>query len=247
MNTDTKEKFRDIQKRFGFSKEELVDRFNISESTQKNYSAKKKSGKARGTRASGISKSVELIHFALTKLEEHPGVNPKKEFDALKIENHPIDEFVLLFKKDQEEHSKITIKMAIDAQLKDRELERPTVQFKKRYTHINDETLEQAVVECPDLVEKLVLDESLRPLARSHALFALASVTEDKEPIFQFVKTFINHPSPFIRETAFMGLYECYSSDSEKYSELKKLFQESLEQEKAIGIKKKISSLLESM
>jgi hypothetical protein len=247
MNTNTKEKFQKIQNRWRFSKAELVERFDISESTQKNYSTKKTS-KAPAGRISGASRSVDIIYSTLAKIEEeHPGVDPKKEFDKLRIRGHRIEEFLRLFNKDKEEHIKITVDLAIEAQLKEQKPESAAEVFRKKYTNINVDTIDQAVAESPDLVRMLIVDDTLKPLTRSHALFSLATGTEEKDSIYDLMMSFIRDRSPFIRESAFMGLYECYYADSEKYSDVKLFFQKSLEQEKADGIRKTLSSFLERM
>ena len=127
---------------------------------------------------------------------------------------------------------------------KDRELENPTLLFEKKYTYINEDTLRLAVTECPEFVKKLFYDETLDGFTRSHVLFAIAVWTEDKDSIFPMMMEQMNHPNAFIREIAVRGLYQCYASDSEKYGYLKEVLEKSLEQEKAEGIRKRISFVL---
>jgi hypothetical protein len=135
----------------------------------------------------------------------------------------------------------------VDAKFKAQEIKTPLQQFEKKYTYINEDTLKSGVSECPELVKKMFYDETLDGFARSHVLFAIAGWTEDKDSIFTMMMEQINHSNEFIREIAVRGLYQCYASDIEKYGYLKDVLEKRLEQEKAEGVRKRISSVLAQM
>ena len=125
--------------------------------------------------------------------------------------------------------------------IKDRAIER----FEKKYGSGNDESLKKASSEDPELLKELILDEELQPLGRSHSLFALAHT--NREEHFSFIKNFVQHESPFLREIAFRGLFQYYDVKEEKHTELKELFKIYLETEQSPGVFNRISSLLKEM
>jgi len=57
----------------------------------------------------------------------------------------------------------------------------------------------------------------------------------------------MSHSNAFIREIAVRGLYLCYASDSEKYAHLKGFLEKHLEQEKAEGVRERITCVLVDM
>jgi hypothetical protein len=123
--------------------------------------------------------------------------------------------------------------------------ERAIDQFHKKYGDANDESFHKASFEKPELLKGIILDEELSSLARSHALMALAW-THNKE-YFSFIKGFIKHESPFLREIAFRGLFQYYDAEDQKNIDLKELFKTSLENEKSNGVIKRITELLKLM
>jgi hypothetical protein len=88
--------------------------------------------------------------------------------------------------------------------------------FRKKYEYINQETLEKASRECPELVEGIANDETVSALTRSHALQALAD-TENRVYI-KLLKSYIDHDSALLRESARRGLKKFY-----KYKEMEKV------------------------
>jgi hypothetical protein len=123
--------------------------------------------------------------------------------------------------------------------------ERVIERFRKKYGNAHIESFEKASSEDPVLLQELILDEELRPIGRSYALLALAQT--HNEEYFSFIKRFIQHESPFLREIAFHGLFEYYDKEEANHTDLKEFFKTSLEHEKALGVAKTISSLLELM
>ena len=238
---NSSQKLRAIRESFGYSNEELSERFEISIGTLSNYKGKRIPRK----RHSEASKLIDVLFCALKVIASHSGHNPKIELRNLRFRNLSFEDFVRSFLKSDSDLLKITVEEMIESQLKERQFERPLDKFKAKYDHLNDETLAKASKESPQLVEGIIVDEQIPPLARSHALYALAmTVNEDYFPV---VRSYISHASPFIRECAFMGLAAYYDEEEGKHLELKELFARQLEDERASGVRKRIASLLESM
>ena len=228
---------------YGLSKEELYRDYGISLSTQSNYTKKTKTPVKRRT---AQSKVIEVLHYVLKVISAHQGVNPIKELRELTFEDHMhLSEFLKRFEANDLELLKITIKTQVERKLSEREVVRPLDVFRDKYKFLNDETLEKASISSPELLQGIVLDEKINTLARSHALYALSLGA--REELYSFILGFVNHQSPFIRESALMGLFEYYDSDEGKHLEIKEILERKLREEKAIGIKKKIDSLLEQM
>jgi hypothetical protein len=114
--------------------------------------------------------------------------------------------------------------------------ERVIERFRKKYGNAHIESFEKASSEDPVLLQELILDDALLALAQTH-----------NEEYFSFIKRFIQHESPFLREIAFHGLFEYYDKEEANHTDLKEFFKTSLEHEKALGVAKTISSLLELM
>ena len=176
-----------------------------------------------------------------------PGVNPKIELRLLKVENETIVEFVNSHSTPKQDTDLLRkfLRLCIESQLKEKTIERAEERFRKKYEFINEDTLAMAAQELPELVEALVVDDKLTPLARANALLAL-SYTHN-EDYLSLIKAFISYESPLMRESAFMGLFEYYDRDDEEHLELKDLFKKMLETEKAPGVKQRIALLLEDM
>lgn len=228
---------------FGLSQDELHKEYDISLSTLANYTKK---NKAPAKRKTSQAKVIEIVHYALKVISSHQGVNPIKELRELTLDSHMhLGEFLKRFEDNDSELLKITIKSCVERKLSERESVRALEQFEEKYTYLNDETLEKATYEVPELLKRIVFDEKINPLARAHTLYALSF--DARKEYFPFISSFINHPSPFIRESALMGLFEYYDKDEEQYLDLKEVFIKHLKEEKASGIRDKIVSLLERM
>jgi hypothetical protein len=227
---------------FGLSNDELTRRYPIAASTLNNYSRNAKPVK----RSSDSIKLVELVHYALSEIASHPGVNPKEELDRLQLsKNMTMATFLTQFIKDDIDHLKVTVKMAIENLFRDKEPKRALETYLEKYRHLNDDTLEVATSESPELVQGIVIDENIKPIARAHALYALGFGA--REEYFSFIKGFASHPSPFMRESTFMALAQYYDREENRHLELKAYFQLGLRIEKGSGVKQKLSELLEGM
>ncbi|MFL5783120.1 MAG: hypothetical protein ACJ76H_00840, partial [Bacteriovoracaceae bacterium] len=205
-----------------------------------------KKNKSPSKRKTSQAKVIEIVHYALKVISSHQGVNPIKELRELTLDRHMhLREFLKRFEDNDPELLKITIKSCVDRKLSEREAVPALERFEEKYTYLNDETLEKATYEDPQLLKGIVFDERINPLARAHTLYALSF--GGREEYFSFIASFVSHPSPFVRESALMGLFEYYDKDERKHLELKEFFIKHLKEEKAIGIKEKLSSLLERM
>jgi hypothetical protein len=229
--------------KYGITSDILNKEYGISAGTLSNYKKKKK---APSKRQSSQSKVLEVLYYALRLISSHPGVNPLKELRDLRFaENLDLKDLVKKYEKSDIDLIKLTVKETVERKLNEKQVVRALDRFKEKYTYVNDETLEKASEESPDLVQGIVLDENINTLARAHALYALSLSVNDE--YFSFIKGFVNHSAPLIRESAIMGLYEYYDLEEERHLEVKDSFKEILNHEKAKGIRSKTISLLEQM
>jgi hypothetical protein len=229
--------------KYGITSDILNKEYGISAGTLSNYKKKKK---APSKRQSSQSKVLEVLYYALRLISSHPGVNPLKELRDLRFaENLGLKDLVKKYEKSDIDLIKLTVKETVERKLNEKQFVRALDRFKEKYTYVNDETLEKASEESPDLVQGIVLDENINTLARAHALYALSLSANDE--YFSFIKGFVNHSAPLIRESAIMGLYEYYDLEEERHLEVKDSFKEILNHEKAKGIRSKTISLLEQM
>lgn len=228
---------------YGFTNEELDHDYGISLSTQANYQKNK-----HHVRQSLSLKTIEALRFALELISKHSGFNPAKEIREIRFESEQLklNEFIKKFESSDPELLKYAIGLRLESFIKDREIIRPLDEFRKRYEFINDETLEKASTECPELLQGIILDETINPLAKSHALYALS--LGGREQYYSFIKGFINHPSPFLRESACMGIFEYFENVEEARSkDVKEVLERALRIEKATGVKEKMRYLIENM
>lgn len=230
---------------YGYSNEELSRDYDVSLSTLSNYSNEKKAPKER--RSPQLT-TMEVVLAVLKWVASYHVVNPVKELREITLEDHMhINEFIKKYISENNDPKLVlmAIRPYVLERLKEKAAIRPLDKFREIYQYYNEETLDIASVEMPELVKEIILDESIKPFSRSLALYALALGARDE--FFEFIKGFIKHSAPFMRESAFMALFEYYNEEEKKHLELKDLFHKSWEEEKADGIKKKIGSLLESM
>jgi hypothetical protein len=234
-------------KKFGFSNEELERDFQFSPQTLHNYAAAGKAGKKSDVRKSSPAVKLQVIHLALSRAKALSGVNPKFVIKNLKIGRESFSEFVVKKSKPRMdiEIVKLLLEESIEKCLMFWNKERSIERFEKKYGDVHIESLQKASFEDPELLEGIILDEKLSSFGRSFALFALAQT--HNEEYFSFIKGFVQHESPFFREVAFRGLFEYYDADEEKHGDLKEFFKTSLENEKAPGVAKRITSLLQEM
>ncbi len=234
-------------KSFGFSDEELKHDFQFSPQTLHNYASKVREKKGSHIRTSSSSMKLQFIHFALVRAKAFAGVNPKSIVKNLRIGKDSFSEFIV--KKSKPATDTEIIKLILNERIEKffifHSKERAIEKFEKKYGHAHVESFQKASAEDPELLEGIILDEKLPPFGRSYALLALAQT--HKEEYFSFIKGFIQHESPFLREIAFRGIFEYYDAEEKKHIDLKAFFKTSLENEKAPGVAKRIASLLEEM
>lgn len=117
--------------------------------------------------------------------------------------------------------------------------------FTKKYKYVNEDTLNIAAEESPDLVIGLLSAKSANVLIRSAALLALAGTVD--EGYFGIIKLFSTDEAPYVRESAFMGLFHYYDEFEGRHLELKQYFQKKLVTEKSLGVRTRLKQLLEMM
>jgi len=232
---------------FGFSDEELRRDFQISDQTIRNYSAKSK--RKKEIRISAPLIKLEMLSYILKTMKvKFPQLNAKVELKFLKVEGEPIVQFVNSHAKPKYKNEELIQKilnLSIESQLREKTIARAVDRFKSKYEYINLDTLETASMEAPDLVEGIVVDDKLTPLVRSYAIFALAQTHNDN--YFSLIRAFVQHESPLMRESAYLGLFEYYDKEEKKHLELVNLFKKMLETERAPGVRQRIASLLGDM
>lgn len=118
-------------------------------------------------------------------------------------------------------------------------------EYRKLYTHYNDETLKTAVVNHRDLVKEIIQHPKVNDLARAFGLHNLGEIVKSEE--YEFIKSYLNDGSPLMREASARCLCDYYCEDKEKYSEVRFILEAKLLDEKGPGVIKKITNLLDYM
>lgn len=117
--------------------------------------------------------------------------------------------------------------------------------YRDKYEYYNEDTLQQATIDHPEWLKKIILNLDIKSFARSFSVYHLAIGA--REEYFNFIKSYVFDPCPFMREAAFMGLFQYHATNSKKYPELKTFFLDCLNKETGVGVRQKIESLVESM
>ena len=96
-------------------------------------------------------------------------------------------------------------------------------QYREKYGYYNEDTLKIATLENPGWLIQIILDADIKSFSRSFAILALAEGARDE--YFEFIKSNVTSPCPFMREASFMGLFEYHCYNSLKYPDLKDFFE----------------------
>lgn len=119
--------------------------------------------------------------------------------------------------------------------------------FLDNYGDLNDKSLKAVAEKDPDLLLKMMGDENLRPLTRANILQEIGNLVRESD--IPFIKGFVDHESPFIRESALRALFDFYEPDS--HPARSKMIQELVENrakvESSEGVKSQIVFILEMM
>ena len=75
-------------------------------------------------------------------------------------------------------------------------------------------------------------------------MLALCELVDDQ--YYDYIKSFISHPSPYVRETVFIGISGYYHKNPVKYNEVKYILQTYLHLE-SDGVKSQIESCLDNL
>jgi len=218
---------------------DLMRDLEISEPTLRKY---RKDNGGKKVRNSEPRMKLIVLYFTLNLAKEK---GYKNTFEAIKeifVKETPLLKFIN--ENASENLIIIVIEQALSSQLAVKSKMNPIDEYREKYQYLNEDTLSIATEKNPELLKELVEDTELRPSTRADVLEALS--VGGREDYFEFVKSKIVESAPHIREAAYNGLYEYYDSD-QKYSFLKEIFQENLQEEKAEGVRATVTSLLEEM
>lgn len=114
--------------------------------------------------------------------------------------------------------------------------------FKDKFGNLSEQSFEQASKESPYLLVNLIQHGEISPFLKGLALDSLS--VGARAEYLGFIKSFLDAESPFLREGAYLALYEYYDSDREKYPDLKLLFSSALKEEEGPGVREQIEELL---
>lgn len=90
--------------------------------------------------------------------------------------------------------------------------------FREQYRLLNDDTIKKANNENPKLLIQLIEDRMISDTTRADILEALA--VGARSEYLEFIKNKLNDESPHIRSAAINALFEFFSKDSSKHSDL---------------------------
>jgi len=155
----------------------------------------------------------------------------------------------LIFSQFIQKHNNLEIeianhlfKTAIEKYLQDHLVADYVKAFKEKFDEINYDSLQRCGQEDPSLLVNLIQYGEINPFYKGIALDCLS--LNAREEYFGLIKSFTVNESPFVREGAYLGLYEYYDNDRDKYHNLKDYFTENLRSETATGVQKQIKELL---
>lgn len=217
---------------------DLQKEFGISESALRAY---KKNTRLGRTRVSDAIKKIMVLEVGLSYLDKEGVEDPFAVLKQVTIDSMPLLAFINTYAKD--ESILLSVRQALKTRIREvrpRAIDR----YRKTYGYLNDETLAKATIENPMLLKELVEDTDLRPSTRGDILEHIALGARPQ--FFEYVRDKTTATAPHVREAAYIGLYEYYDHDPEAY-DVRNLFVEALNNEKADGVRLTIANLLEDM
>ena len=117
--------------------------------------------------------------------------------------------------------------------------------YRKTYKHINEETLNKAAIEKPDILLELLESDGLKRLTVGYILLALSNTLDVN--YLSVIKSYLNHVDNLIREAAYMAISQYYDDeiDNELNKEVLTILKTGYENEYQEPVKRKIESILD--
>lgn len=186
-------------------------------------------------------RKINLFDIYLDMLQEYQVLIPKGLKDIEVMDNVHFREFLKEFNKTNEKIAIELFKNAIQKYRQDHIKKDHVAIFKEKFGSLSEDSFDRASEESPDLLVNLIQHGEISPFLKGLALDSLSIGARDE--YIGFIKSFLDAESPFLREGAYLALYEYYDSDREKYSDLKSLFSEALKEEEGPGVREQIEEL----
>jgi len=187
-------------------------------------------------------RKINLFDIYLKMLQKYKILIPNGLKDIEVMDNVHFGEFL---KKYNDINEKIAIELfknAIEKYRQEYIQKDHDAIFKEKFGNLSEKSFEQASKESPYLLVNLIQHGQMSPFLKGLALDSLSVGARDE--YLGFIKSFLDAESPFLREGAYLALYEYYDSDREKYSDLKSLFSSALKEEEGPGVREQIEELL---
>lgn len=233
----------------GFSDTEIQSYFEISPQTMKKYDkGEVDPDPSKTSRVSSPSVKIEMLDFATAEMKKFFPAHSivAAEVHVVQIEGEPLIEYINHHANPKDKQWVMTIiRQGIQLKAKDMPFENALDVFRRKYKYINEDTVNEAAKDSPDLVLGVLGMESANVYTRSMALLALAGTCD--EQYISIFKYFAGSNSPFIRESAFMGLFNYYDKFEGRNLDLKDYFQQKLESERSSGVRARLKEILGMM
>jgi len=115
----------------------------------------------------------------------------------------------------------------------------------EKYVDINEDTLQRASTEVPELLVELFYDQSLRPLTRAIVLQELCVWSRDEH--WDLCVKALEDESPLVRESAAQSLVQYATRDENPRKEARNILKRRLKVESGDGVIKQIKNCIESI
>lgn len=229
--------------RYNVSENALREEFEIPDSTIRKY---KKSNSKKQLRASNLRLQLEALEHSFHVATEL-GIDLKLEdLKKMMFRGRPLTKLIQSYAKSDSDLVIEVIDEVIEQEATARKLDKPLInQFREKYTYLNDETIQKAKDENPELLIKMVDDTSLLPTTRADIIEALAVGANPN--YYSLIHSKLNDSSPYLREASALGLFEYYSENESKYENVASAIQSRMDVESAEGVRLTLKELIMQM
>ena len=228
---------------YDVSENALREEFDIPDSTIRKY---KKSNSKKQLRASNLRLQLEALEHSFYIASELGIDLNLEDLKKLTFRGRPLTKIIQSYAKSGGDLVMEVIDEVIEQEASARKYDKPLIDiFREKYKYLNDDTIQKAKNESPELLIKMVDDTSLQPTTRADIIEALAVGANPSYYSLIFSK--LNDSSPYIREAAVLGLYEYYSENVEKYESVASEFRTRMSVESAEGVRTTLKELIMQM
>jgi hypothetical protein len=228
---------------YNVSENALREEFEIPDSTIRKY---KKSNSKKQLRASSLRLQLEALEHSFHVASELGIELNLEDLKKMTFRGRSLKKLIQSYAKSDSDLVIEVIDEVIEQEASARKSEKPLIdQFREQYTYLNDDTIQKAKDENPELLIKMVDDTSLQPTTRADIIEALAAGANPN--YYSLIYSKLNDSSPYIREASALGLFEYYSENEIKYENVVSEIRSRMSVESAEGVRLTLKELIMQM